>query len=103
MLLAVLAVLAYGKSVPAEVIPYVVEASARSGNLAFATSLLEQELRRTPNNDVLWNDLGNVLAMRGDGRSAVMAYERAVMINPGNQEAAVNLLRARQTAKKTGR
>lgn len=90
-------------SVPSDIIPFLVEAAARSGKLGFAGSVLEEELRRSPASDVLWNDLGNVRSMMGDRKGAVEAYERALAVNPGNREAAVNLMRARERREAGGR
>ena len=84
------------KSVPADIVPFIVEAAARSGKLSFARSLLLKELEGSPNDDMLWNSLGNVLVMMGEGKDAVAAYERALAVNPGNREAAANLLNAQR-------
>ncbi len=91
------------RSVPSDIIPYLVEAAARSGNVGYARSLLERELQRSPESDVLWNDLGNVRSMAGDRRGAMDAYGRALVINPGNREAAANLMRAQQEEGARGR
>ena len=68
-----------------------VEAAARSHDLKTARSLLEQELKVSPNDDMLWNSLGNVLSMAGERTGSVRAYSKAVELNPSNREAEVNL------------
>ena len=68
------------------------EAAARSNDLKTARSLLEQEIKTKPEDDMLWNALGNVLTMAGENQSAVRAYSKAVELNPWNREAAANLL-----------
>ena len=81
-------------SVTLELLPFIVEAAALSGDIAAARSLLEKSLRSTPGNDTLWNSLGNVLLMSGDRKGARAAYGKALEINPTNREAAQNLLNA---------
>jgi tetratricopeptide (TPR) repeat protein len=77
------------------------EAAARSNDLKTARSLLEQEVKSSPGDDMFWNSLGNVLSMAGDSRAAVRAYSKAVEINPSNREAAVNLQNVQRSS--TGR
>jgi tetratricopeptide (TPR) repeat protein len=74
-----------------EVAFFLAESAARSGNLAGARSILEEELKSSHKNDALWNSLGNVLLMAGDTSGAVSSYRQALAINPRNYEAAVNL------------
>jgi tetratricopeptide (TPR) repeat protein len=84
------------RSVPGDLVPFLVEAAARSGRLGEARHVVEQALLRQPKDDVLWNSLGIVRGMEGDVTGARVAFERAASLNPGNREAATNLARARQ-------
>jgi len=81
-----------------ELILLLVEAAARSNDLRPARSLLEQEIKASPGDDMLWNALGNVLSMAGDYSGSVRAYSKAVELNPSNNEAAVNLQNVRRSS-----
>lgn len=70
------------------------EAAARSGNLTIARLILEQGLKSFPQDDAVWNGLGNVLIMAGDVSGAISSYKHALEINPHNSEAAINLQNA---------
>jgi Flp pilus assembly protein TadD len=91
------------RELPGDLVPFLVEAAARSGRLGEAQLVVEQALLRQPEDDVLWNSLGIVRGMVGDVTGARSAFERAVSIDPGNREAAANLARARQMEGARGR
>lgn len=61
------------------------EALARSGNTQDAVGILQNAVRRYPNNVQLWVGLGNALVehSRGLTPAAEMAYRRAIEISPG--------------------
>lgn len=82
------------RTMTSDLVPYLAEAAARSGDFAAARSILEKELSKSPRNDALWNNLGNVLMMAGDIGGGRAAYARALAINPANSEAAVNMQKA---------
>jgi tetratricopeptide (TPR) repeat protein len=70
------------------------ETAARSGDIFRARTILEGELRTSPNNGDLWNGLGNLQLMMRDFSGAISSYRRALEINPRNQQAATNLQQA---------
>ncbi len=72
----------------------VAEALARSGDLATARLTLEEEIKESPENDALWNGLGNISVMMGNIPDAVDHYRHALELNPANKEAATNLQNA---------
>lgn len=76
---------------PLNLILHLAEAAARSNNLKAARTLLDNELKNSPLEDMLWNALGNVLTMTGDSMGAARAYSKALEIDPTNNEAAINL------------
>jgi len=82
------------RTISSDLVPFLVEAAARSGNLGTARSILEKELRTSPMNDAMWNNLGNILLMEGDAIGGRAAYARALAINPANNEAAINFRNA---------
>lgn len=61
------------------------EALARSGNTQDAVGILQNAVRRYPNNVQLWVGLGNALVdhSRGLTPAAEMAYRRAIELSPG--------------------
>jgi hypothetical protein len=79
------------KETPKELVLYLAEAATRSGDFSGALVLLEEELRKTGEDDGLWNGLGNVYLMTGNLPSAISCYQQALRINPGNTKAATNL------------
>ena len=54
-------------------------------------TLFEHALRVTENNSQMHNNLGNVLAERGDLEEAISHYTKAIKINPNYGEAQINL------------
>ncbi|HXX58895.1 MAG TPA: tetratricopeptide repeat protein [Thermodesulfovibrionales bacterium] len=74
-----------------DLILYLAEAAARSGDFRGALSLLEKELKKSMEDDSIWNGMGNVYLMTGDLSSAASSYQQALRINPRNTEAASNL------------
>jgi len=81
----------YHKKISKSLAILLAEATARSGNLQGALSLLKEELIKSGEDDEVWNGLGNVYLMMKDFPSAVDCYKQALSINPDNQEAASNL------------
>lgn len=61
------------------------EALARSGNTQDAAGILQNAVRRYPNNVQLWVGLGNALVEHSQGLTpaAEMAYRRAIDLSPG--------------------
>jgi tetratricopeptide (TPR) repeat protein len=56
-----------------------------------SVTLFEHALRVTENNSQMHNNLGNVLAERGDLRGAIFHYTKAIKISPNYGEAQINL------------
>ncbi len=52
-----------------------------------ATSLLEQYVKTNPNDEDVWNTLGELYAQSGQRNKAITAYEQVLKINPKSQEA----------------
>jgi cytochrome c-type biogenesis protein CcmH len=61
------------------------EGLARSGNSRDAVNLLQNAVRRNPNEPQLWIGLGNALVDHGQGLTpaAELAYRRAIALSPG--------------------
>ncbi|MCL5022293.1 MAG: tetratricopeptide repeat protein [Nitrospirae bacterium] len=70
---------------------FLAEAAANSGDIAGARRILEGEVESSPDNDSVWNGLGNIQLMTKDIPGAISSYRRALQINPGNKQAAANL------------
>jgi tetratricopeptide (TPR) repeat protein len=62
----------------------------RQGDLTAAESRYRRALELWPNDDRIMNNLGNVLAMRGDTEDALELYHRASATNHANAAAAFN-------------
>lgn len=77
---------------------FLAEAAANSGDTAGARRLLEQEAKSSPDNDNVWNGLGNIQLMTADIQGAISSYRRALEINPRNVSAAANLQYAMKAA-----
>ena len=85
---------------------FLAEAAANSGDITGARLLLERETKLSPDNDNVWNGLGNIQLMTADFPGAISSYRRALEINPRNKQAALNLQYAvkasRQSSKPHG-
>jgi tetratricopeptide (TPR) repeat protein len=75
---------------------FLAESAAKSGNIAEARRLLEHEAASSPDNDNVWNGLGNIQLMTADLPAAISSYRHALTINPKNGQAAANLEHALQ-------
>jgi protein O-mannosyl-transferase len=74
-----------------DLVVFLAETASRTGAFKEALSLLQKELRKSRENDQIWNALGNVYFMMGNVSAAIPCYENAIRINPDNTEAAANL------------
>lgn len=62
----------------------------RAGRLADAEDFARQGTARAPGNQVRWNDLGMILAMRKKQEEALKAFEKALSISPDDDTVNLN-------------
>ena len=59
----------------------------RTGQLASATTLVDEMVRLSPDNSAAWNLKASVAHLKGDLRAALAGYEKAIALNPNNLDA----------------
>ena len=65
-------------------------ASARSGRIDEAIQTYKDELNRNPNDDGIYNSMGQILVSQGKGGPAIEMYQKALAINPRSIPAKIN-------------
>jgi tetratricopeptide (TPR) repeat protein len=74
----------------------------RDGNYGRARQLLETALEQSSESALLWNNMGVLYANTGQPREALDAFERALALDPSNQDARCNLEAARKQVSAVG-
>jgi hypothetical protein len=63
---------------------------AVAGRIGEAEALTRRAIVTEPAFPLAWNNLGNILALRGDGAGALVAWQRAIQLDPSATDPQVN-------------